>query len=345
MKVDFTVLGEVLDRVRATIASEATVEIYTFICFRAGRVTSFDGAVGTITTSGLDSLGDFCVPGKKFCQIVQACKGQQGEITFADSWIFVKSGQFKTKLPIYPADDFPDIAPEGNRVVLTVGAGIQEALKIATTFVEKDGDKEKITGIGFEGDLVYATDGKRVVRAKLESQASKPFTISKKAAEQIIRLGDPDFLVKCRGNLVASYGTDTEIVARFPAEAFPFTFAYQVFAQSTLKDVIELPEEFRKAVDRVRAFSEDDEGVILLTADGYHLKMSTASTEVGEASDVVPLVSPAFQVKLKGDKLGTLLSKLRPTTADITDLTQGDKRMVVFYGESYSFACAFAAMV
>ena len=343
MKVDFAELHETLRRIQVTIATDAVVEVYTHICFRAGKVTSFDGAVGTITPSGLEQLGDFCVPGRKFCSIVAAVCKQKGEITFADDWLFIKADNFKTKLPIYPVEEFPDITPAGDRILLSEAGGIHEALKIATTFVEKDGDKEKITGIGFEGDLVYATDGKRVVRAQLDEAAILPFTITKKAAEQIIRLGEPDLLVKCRGNLVASYGTGTEMVARFPAEEFPFTFAYRVFEQSSLKDVIDLPEEFRSAVDRVRSFSEDDEGVLILTSDTLHLKIATATSEVGEASDVIPLTSPAFQVKLKGDKLGTLLAKLKPTSADITDLTQGDKRMVVFYGESY--ACAFAAMV
>lgn len=343
MKVDFNDLYETLRRVQPTIATDASIEVYTFLAFRDGKVTSFDGATGTITASGLEQLGEFCVPGRKFCSIIAAVRTQTGEITFADDWLFIKADQFRTKLPVYNAAEFPDIAPLHMTSKVCEATNLVEALKVATTFVEKDEDKEQITGIGFSGGKVYSTDGKRVVQATIDPPVESNFTISKQAAEQILNLGQPDYLFKCASNLGALYmETKTVMVARTPAAQFPFNFVERVF---DLKgdDLFEVPEELRKAVDRVRSFSEDDEGALILQATGDHLKISTAATETGEASDSLPLSSSPFHVKLKGNKIGTLLAKLKPTQADVTDLTQGDKRMIVFSGEGYD--CAFACMV
>ncbi len=343
MKVDFADLYEILRRVQVTIASNDAVEVYTFLCFREGRVTSFDGTVGTITASGLEQLGEFCVPGRKFISIVAAVSKQKGEITFADGWIFIKADNFKTKLPVYNPEEFPCIMPTNTERRICEAPNVAEALRAASTFVEKDADKGQITGLGFSGEWVYASDGKRIVQAKLDSGVENPFTIAKRAAEQILSLGEPDYLFKCASNLGAFYGeTQTIMISRTPTADFPFSFAEQVFSLKG-DDTFEVPEEMRKAVDRVRSFSEDDEGALVLRADGYHLKIATAATETGEATDVIPLTSSAFNVKLKGNKLGTLLSKLKPTHADVTDLTQGDQRMIVFSGEK--FDCAFAAMV
>ena len=343
MKVDFADLYSTLRRVQATIASNDSIEVYTFLCFRDGRVTSFDGTVGTITASGLEKLGEFCVAGRKFCSIISAVCKQKGELTFADDWLFIKADNFRTKLPVYPAAEFPDIAPLNTTRKICEATNVCEALRAANTFVEKDDEKQQITGLGFSKDKIYSSDGKRIVQATLNVAVSTPFTISKPAADQIVSLGEPDYLFKCASNLGALYAeTKTVMIARTPASEFPFDFAERVFALKG-DDTFEVPDEMRKAVDRVRSFSEDDEGVIFLRSDGYHLKISTAATETGEASDVIPLTSSVFNVKLKGSKLGTLLSKLKPTQADVTDLTRGDKRMIVFSGES--FDVAFAAMV
>lgn len=343
MKVDFEDLHQTLLRVQGTIAGDAHVEVYTFLAFRDGKITSFNGVVGTITASGLEALGDFCVPGRKFCSIVSAVRKQKGEITFADDWLFIKADNFKTKLPVYNPEEFPDIAPLNLTRKICEATNVHAALGAASVFVEKDGEKGQITGIGFSKGKVYSTDGKRIVQADLSVPVENPFTISRQAAEQIISLGQPDYLFKCASNLGALYAeTKTVMIARSPATQFPFAFVERVFEQKG-SDLFEVPEGLRKCVDRVRSFAEDDEGVLILRADGVYLKLSTASTETGEASDAIGLTSSPFQVKLKGSKFATLLSRLKPTQADVTDLTQGDGRMVIFSGEG--FDCAFAAMV
>lgn len=343
MRVDFSQLDEVLSRVRHTLASDTVVEIYTFLCFRQGTVTSFNGKTGTVTKSDLDPLGDFCVNGKEFCSVVSSISDRSGEITFADDWVFIKAGQFRTKLPVYPVDDYPNIHPDDISNRICECAFISEALKTVTVFVEKDPAKEKIIGVGFKDHWVCTTDGKRLTRASILGPEHETFTISRDAAEQIARIGDPDFMFKSQGNIGAYYeDTDTIMLSRTPAEQFPFEFFEKVYSLDRNVNV-DVPDTFRKALDRVRSLSKDDEGAIILQGTGDHLKISTVATEIGEASDVIVMKSPHFTVKLKGNSLGTLMGRLKPTTVDLTQVTKGDGSMVTFSGEK--FDCIFAAML
>lgn len=342
MRVDLEVLWEEVERVKGTCAKDPVVEIFTYLCYSKGKLVSFDGTSGTITPTILGDLGDFCVLGKKWASILSAVKAdEEGTVTLMDGWLYVKARQFETKIPVYPADEFPDIQPEPGKPLLD-NVPMKDALKQALTFVEKDKTKGAITSLGVVEGHVYATDRLRVTKASLNATVDK-FTVTQEAAQQILKLGDPDKVFTSRAMLVAFYSeTNTYVVSRQVAGKFPFHLFEKMFEQE-VKHLVPIPEGFKEAAERVLSFAEDDEGVLLLYGSGSAIQLSTADTEAGGAKDNVRAETPVFRAKLKGAAVKTCLRSMKPTHMDLTDLVEGQKRQLVFVGPG--FQCAFALMV
>lgn len=342
MRIDLEVLWEEVERVKATLPSDNMVEVLTTLAYKGGKLLSFNGSTGTITPTVLDDLGDFCVPGKKWCSILSAVKGDgEGTITFADDWLHVRAGLFSTKIPVIRSEDYPDISPTNVTEVVST-PDLVDALRATLVFMEKDASKGPILNVGFFGGHAYSTDRRRVTRSVV-GDFGKPLTITQEAASQIVRLGNPDFLGTCKGMLVAHYAqTNTTVISRQSASPFPFSAFEKVFQQD-IGAVAEIPASLRAAVDRVVSFAEDEEGTVVLEATGDHLKIFTADTEKGGASDAVKFDSPIFRVKLKGSSLRACLRQLKPSHVDLTDIVSGEGRQVVFSGPK--FQCAFAVMV
>lgn len=336
MNVDFAQLADEVDRVRNTVARDDAVEIYTWLCWRDGKLTSFSGTAGTVTKSSLTL--EFCIDAKRMQAVLGVLKKKHGTMELRSGWLHITSGSYETKLPTTDVEDFPHILPKAGGTRYCEATNLVEALKVVTAFVEKDAGKVSIFGIGMRGNYVYSTDSKRVTRAQLNSPVLYPKVLSKGAVDQLIRLGQPQYLFSADENIGAIYPEQsTAFMARGLAASFPYDTLDKVF-ENKGTHCSTVPSELRDVVDRVCALIDDDEHQLDLEGTGTLLRLSTTSISGGSTETLACFMGLSFKCKVKSDSLQAVLRKLKPDTIDLTDVIAGAQRMLLFRGLGYETA-------
>lgn len=345
MKVEFGKLREAVSRVKATVAKAGTVEAFTRICIRNGKISSFDGMSGTITSCDLNGF-EFSVPAKKLIALVDVLGGEDGTLEHKNGWLYVEAGAYSTKIPTFDVFEFPDLMPKGKTEVFCSATNLIKMLKICTPTMETDETKQKLYGLAFRDRYLYSTDGKRITRAELDSPANagsgEPVSIAKPAVQQLIRLGQPKYLFWCDANVGALYpDVKTVLIARTVVGAFPFELVDAALAQGSEEWSYPIPARLLEVVERVRALVDDEEAQLLLRCDGMTLTVSTKPTETGHAEETLPFeIQTDFDIKVKAASFWSTLKQLKPTHIDLTDLVKGNSRMILFRGEGYNHAMA-----
>lgn len=343
MKVAFAELRKAVSRVKATVAKATTVETFTRICLRNGKLSSFDGMSGTITSCGLKGF-EFCVSAKKLVALTDVLR-QEGTLEHKDGWLYVRSGSYSTKIPTFDARDFPDLTPPGlPSQVFCQATNLIPALKAAASTMETDESRTALYGLAFREGHVYSTDGKRVTRADLDAPADPACSpsIARPAVQQLLRLGQPKYLFWAGNNIGALYPEiKTVLMARVTVGTFPFALVDGILKSRTEEWTYPVPPNLLEVVERVRALVDDEESQLLLRCDGSNLTVATKPTETGQAEETIPFnISTAFDIKIKAESLRSTLRELKPTHIDLSDLTKGDARMLLFRGEGYEHSIA-----
>ena len=344
--VDFKHLFDAIKKVRNTLSYTSGIESTGWLCFRDGKLTTFDGASGTITKSPLKT--EFCVAAKKFINMVESLVGKRGSFTFEEGWLHVQSESYQTKIPLLDERDFADIRPK-NPEAYCLADNLAKAMKAAQGTMTKDTKTTSdrlLHGVGFRGSYAYSTDRKRVTRAALNSPVEHPVSIGKIAVDQLVRLGQPNYLFHEGTNIGAVYKEQkTLVVTRSLEELFPFEQMDQMFFDpSDRKVVVPVPEDLIEAVDRVQALVDDDESRLLLKAEPDKLYLKSLATESGETRDELHFPHGVeFEIKVKAQLFKQTLKRMKPSQIDLTDVVCGDSTMLFFYGDG--FETAFATMV
>ena len=134
------------------------------------------------------------------------------------------------------------------------------------------------------------------------------------------------------------------LIARTTVGTFPFDLVDNTLAKGSDDWTYPVPRDLLEVVERVRALVDDEESQLLLQCDGSRLTISTRETETGHAQESIPFeVRTDFNIKVKAETLRSTLRQLKPTHIDLTDLAQGDSRMLLFRGEGYETAMALMA--
>lgn len=345
MKVAFEELKQALARVKDTVAKGKTVEAFTRICIRDGKLSSFDGMSGTITSCGLNGF-EFCVSSKKFVALAHILSKKEGTLEHKDGWLYITCEDYSTQIPTFDVIEFPDLMPKGKTDVFCTATNLVQALKACSVTMEADESKTKIYGAAFRGNYVYSTDGKRVTRARLNAPVTgaegQVVSIAKPAVEQLIRLGQPKYLFLAESNVGAFYpDIKTVLIARCMVGSFPFDLVDKCLSIGSNDWSYPVPPTLLEVVERVKALVDDEESQLLLTCDGSRLIIATKASETGRTEEVISFdIQTDFKIKIKAESLRTTLRALKPTQIDLTDIAMGDSRMLLFRGEGFESAVA-----
>lgn len=343
MNVEFSQLRDAVGRVKATVAKAGVVESFTRICIRNGKLSSFDGMSGTITSCGLNGF-EFCVPAKKLIALTDVLGKKSGTLDYRDGWLHIKAGNYSTKIPTFDVIEFPDLMPKGKTEIFCEAQNLVQALKACSASMETDEARTALYGIAFSRDHVYSTDGKKMTRAKLDApvKIGQTVSIAKPAVQQLTRLGQPKYLFWADANVGALYpDIKTVLIARSTVGSFPFALVDNALNMGSDQFSFPVPSDLLEVVERVRALVDDEESQLLLSCDGQRLKVKTKDTQTGGAEETITFATGAsFSVKLKADSLRNTLRQLKPTQIDLTDIVQGQKRMLFFRGPGYEHAMA-----
>lgn len=339
MNVDIHKLREAVQLVRHTLSKDKAIESYRWICFRERRITTFDGNTATVTASPLPEL-ECVLLGDKFVTMLDVLNdGRSARFELVEGWLNVKAGRYETRIPTFDLRDYPTIEISGSKKFCEA-TNLVECFKAIKPAIEKD-ISSPIGGVGMRGSYLYATDGKRISRAKLSHPVKSSISISKTGADQLTRLGQPDHLFEI-GNMVGGlYAAQKTLVMTRTLEAmFPYDAVDTAFEDGKHRVVLEVPNELLPAVERVRAMNDNEESAIHLECNGEVLTLRCES-DTGTAKDSIALQAGApFKIKVHADRLRASLRALKPETIDLSDVIYGDARMLRFSGEGYEHAMA-----
>ena len=330
---------EAIAKVKATSTNGKDVELYGMFCFRGGKVATFDGLSGSVTSCDLGGM-EFLVTAGKFWSILENLPNPEFELTQVEGWIHISSGRFSTKLPTQPHYDFPEIMPKDSNVYCKAG-NIVQAIKSVSFTADKD-DSRQNAGVGFRGNYIYSLDGKRITRATLDGSVATPVVISKRAADLLARQGAPSYLFLSESNLGALYKeTKLIFITRLLNTQMPFDHLDLAFDHQPPTVYRDVPQDLLKVLERVMLMADKDESRITLSCDGKKLTVATKEQELGSATDSLDLeLGHAFSVFVRANSLKQVLRSMKPETIDFTDIVSGQKRMLRFKKDGCEHAMA-----
>ncbi len=340
MNVDLRVLREAIQKVRHTISKDKSVAAYQWILFRDRKITTFDGNTATITASTIPEL-ECAVLGSKFVTMLDVLNdGRSAQFELVKGWLKVKAGHYETKIPTFDLRDYPTLAISGSEMFCEA-TNLISAMKTIKPSIEKEDKGSPISGVGMRGKFIYATDGKRITRARLNKPVESEISISKTGSDQLVRMGQPDHLFRL-GTMIGGLYTSqkTLVMTRTLTATFPYDAVDDMFKPGKYSLTLDVPADLLESVERVRALADDDETSLHLESDGKTLIITTIS-DTGSAKDVIRFAcKKPFKIKVQADRLRASLRTLKPKTIDLSDVIYGDARMLLFSGEDYQHCMA-----
>jgi len=340
MKVAFPPLKDAFGKVKVCLARKPLQEVFAFVCFRGGKVSTYDGVSGCITNCDVGGL-EFVVHGAKFAKVLGAIDVPSVDLTVQKGWLQLKSGSFTTKIPTLSTFDFPDIMPKGADKCCEA-TNLIDALKIARVSMSKDEDKPVVLGAGIRGHYVYSIDGKRVTRALLNQPASCEVSITSNAVNQLVSLGQPTYLFTAGTDLGALFSDEKLIfVTRTVQASYPYAAVDKMTEDKQRADaVLLITDALSEAINRVTLFVDKTEAKLTLSCQRDLLTLSTNGQQGTAREEVGVSFSHTFKIHVQAERIKQTLKKLKPQSVDLTDVIYGQKRMLRFCDPNYQHCLA-----
>jgi len=306
-------------------------ELWDYLCFRDGFLTSFNGVAGSVVPLEVPFTG--CLNALKLSALIKDFDDDLWvDLEQHGDWVEIACDQMVAKLPMTQPWDFPELQPKAPEVVLR-GVNIKDAIHDVLFCVSSAKDRPEFYAIGFRGAHVYGLDGRRLARSLIPGQVEKPFLISRDAAQQITRAGEPDLLWREGSRFGATYNeSGLMVISSELATSMPFSAIDTCFAEKKTH-VVPTPPGLENAVARVATMSDKDESRICLDCDGVTLTVQ-ARAEYGDASEtlIAPFETP-FKIWVKAQSLAACFRSFKPTRMDFSDVIEGAGRMLRFYND------------
>ena len=160
------------------------------------RATDLEVAV----EKSLDATAEeaaFCVPAKKFLDVVKTLPGGEILLTPEDGWLRIEAGEASFRIATLPAEDFPVQEEKPWKFTITVtGPTLADVLSRTLYAVATEESRFILSGVCFEFErevLAVATDGHRLARVNfaaevLDGTAEGTYIVPRKACKEMLAL-------------------------------------------------------------------------------------------------------------------------------------------------------------
>jgi len=265
------------------------IPILKTICITNDRILSYNTIIGCCVFTDLFSDWDsaVCVPFMKLKTFINGAPSEDIEFKFDEDILSLKSGNSSAKLPLEPADDFPDftdLVEKSKQSSNSITDDFVRGLKACLPFTAKRSSRIVLQGIHVAGNEVISTDGIKIALYQIsECQLEKdlnftiPFEMGKvlKGSDSIYF--DDEKIAIVNGNVIYFSGL---LSGDFPdvTKYFP-----------KVKKFIHFPkDEMKVALKKVGDFSEEgleDAECELSFEDGIQIKYLGNVAQVEEYFD------------------------------------------------------------
>lgn len=225
-------------------------------------------------------------------------------IKVASGWAEIKSGRSTFKLPVLPAEDFPDISrsADGNRFSIGANA-LQQAMKRVQASVSTEETRHYLNGvcldpIEFEGNgqlRLVSTDGHRLTVTHIEPAncqiaSDTKIIIPRKAVREIIKMAgavDADVEIEYNTHRISVKAGSTILISKLVDGTFP---DYErIIPPLSDKPVVINADAFKRALDRVTVISSERTRSVSVDINsekqGIEVKVNDVNT--GQASEEI----------------------------------------------------------
>ncbi len=304
-----------LENVRGAVPSKPFMPILEHVLVSGQSVIAFDNEVAIKSLLATDTGLNFNVPHDKFYNLVRNLEGTELDITVDGKKVLITAGKHKSTMLQIVEDEFPKPIVEIEGEWSVVPAGFKEGLERALTCASTEEANRIISAILVKrathtGDEkaagVYGVDGKRCCRCTIKGlDIPTPMLLSRKAVEEIIRLGNPSRLVVAGPWAVFDY-TNLTFLARLREGAAEFPPVDKLFEKLGDIEIHQVPERLNGMLARLRLFG-GFKPVVVLNPTPLMVEF-TAHDEKGVATEYLDpiegLTKKAFPADQMLDALG-----------------------------------------
>jgi DNA polymerase III sliding clamp (beta) subunit (PCNA family) len=273
----------------------------------------------------------FCVSAEKFFKLVNAMPRELSLRLTEAGTLFISGGRNESKLNTLPAAGFPFIADPA-QVQWTYAPNFVSGLSRVEFTMSQNATKTSLMGVGVKDDYMYSSDGMRVSRYKLSMAVPNPLTIPSDAVKNIIRLGQPEQFMRTDSKIVAWYpSTRTTFVSQLVAQDFPYDSAKKAFELVSGNVDVSFPQELSEALARVALLAPEENSDVVMENMGNGIKIH-AQSEIGSGDEFIEW-NYQNEFKFSVNPLWFKAAFEASSKVDLTNVTTGDKRMLLFKHE------------
>lgn len=326
-----------LEQCKGAVADKAFVPILTHVLFRGGRVVAYDSEIGISVKINSPAELEFNVKHGPFLDLMRRLDEEEVHIDVTDKAIKLTCGTHRSSLPQIK-EEFPRLQVDANAGDwMDVPAGLKEATERVLLAVSEDENNRTLSAVYMSGQYVYGGDGKMMVRCEVGGMASPAFLLPRKAAAEVVKLGNPSRML-VKGAVAAFDYTNLTFICRlreggdYPSGMFDKLLGTRTTSYS-------VPDALTGALSRLKLVA-DGESKITVSQEALGLELSAAN---GMGSDGVELLEPwEVEVPRKGASATRMLSLLPYTESMDWGATGNDA--LYFTGEVAGFQALLAPM-
>lgn len=322
-----------LDAVKGAIPKKSFSPILTHVHIDKGVVWGFDSEVGVrANLEYVKSEGDeaFNVPFERFYNLMKSLNESEVELKVQDNKIRIKCGRHSSTMQQIVEDKFPK-PPLEDGAWTVVPTGFKEALEKAL-LATSDREQEKIlSAVLIKGKMVIGTDRAKMVMCTVETELHpSPLLLSRRACEEIMRLGNPIKMMVHGAWSAWDYG-NLLFVARLREGANEYPPAEKLLEQLKVSEVkLELvPDGLVGILTRLKVLSGEEKAFMVRDGMG-----KTELVAKGETTDCVEEIDVMWVSEAKRFPIDALMSAI-PYAEQMCWM---DKRMPLYIkGQNFEY--------
>jgi DNA polymerase III sliding clamp (beta) subunit (PCNA family) len=262
-------MKEQLSFVRGAVARKDFVPVLRSFRLGADRIMGFNGELALCTPVPCDieaaPLADH------FVKAIDACDGTVSLHYDAElKKLVVHSGSVGVFVPCFDVADWPDIKPEGRRVVLPVP--LLPALKALQPYIGQDASRPWARGVLLRGDSAFATNNVVLAECWLGAGLSELLNVPEAAVDELLRIGrEPECLLVGDGCVSFMFSDGAWLRTQLLTGEWPDVAP--MLDTANWNNLPDLAPGLLEAVEKLKPFADDlgriyfHDGFVSTTAD------------------------------------------------------------------------------
>lgn len=260
---------DVLKFVKGAVGKKDYVPALTHFQIADGRITGFNGKISLSAPIALDL--ECCPKAIPFVKAIEACTDTAQLHLTPSGKLSVRSGRFRAHVDTVEVDVFPEVAPEGDEVV--IDGQLLPALRKILDVIGEDASRPWATGILLDGDSAFATNNVLLAEHWLGYHFPYRVVLPKSTVKEMIRIGEEPIGMQLTAMSVSfHYEGERWLRSNLISEQWPDVRGLLDGNTGSPKEAPEIGESFWEGLETIAPFL-DDTFRVYLSGDSVRTSM------------------------------------------------------------------------